>query len=67
MYFEGTRDMYMPLLSMLFMGSEDETKAKAEPRIDKFLPIYDQVIYLMILIECQFCFSTRYLEPHVLN
>ena len=51
MYFEGTRDMYMPLLSMLFMGSEDETKAKAEPRIDKFLPIYDEVIYLIIFVD----------------
>jgi len=44
MYFEGTRDMYMPLLTMLFAGNEDETKAKAEPRIDKFLPIYEQAL-----------------------
>ena len=51
MYFEGTRDMYMPLLSMLFMGTEDETKAKAEPRIDKFLPIYDEVICLIIFVD----------------
>ena len=43
MYFEATRDMYMPFLPMLFVGSEDETKAKAEPGIDKFLPIYEEV------------------------
>ena len=43
MYFEGTRDMYMPLLPMLFAGSEEQTKAKAEPGIDKFLPIYEKV------------------------
>ena len=43
MYFEGTRDMCMPLLPMLFMGSEDETKAKAEPKIDQFSPIYEEV------------------------
>ena len=43
MYFEGTRDMYMPLLPMLFMGTEADTLAKAEPGIDKKLPIYEKV------------------------
>ena len=43
MYFEGTRDMYMPLLPMLFMGTEADTLAKAEPGIEKKLPIYEKV------------------------
>ena len=43
MYFEGTRDMYMPLLPMLFMGTEEDTLAKAEPGIDKKLPIFEKV------------------------
>ena len=51
MYFEGTRDMYMPLLPMLFMGSEDETKAKAEPKIDQFLPIYEEVYKLIRFVD----------------
>ena len=44
MYFEGSRDMFLPLLPMLFMGTEEETKAKAEPAIDKKLPIYEKVL-----------------------
>jgi len=44
MYFEGTRDMYMPLLPMLFMGTEADTLAKAEPGIDKKLPIYEKIL-----------------------
>ena len=48
MYFEGTRDMYMPLLPMQFMGSEDETKAKAGPGVDKFLIIYKDVYKLIL-------------------
>ena len=51
MYFEGTRDMCMPLLPMLFMGSEDETKAKAEFEIDQFLPIYEEVYHLIIFVD----------------
>ena len=51
MYFEGTRDMYMPLLPMLFMGSEDETKAKAEPGVDKFLIMYKDVYKLILFFD----------------
>ena len=43
MYFEGTRDMYGPLMGMIFGGTEEETKAKAEPGIDKKLPVYENV------------------------
>ena len=43
MYFEGSRDMYMPFLPMLFVGSEQEVAKKAEPKIDKVLPIYEKV------------------------
>jgi len=44
MYFEGTRDMYMPLLPMLFIGTEEDTLAKAEPGIDKKLPIFEKIL-----------------------
>ena len=43
MYFEGSRDMFMGLLPILFAGTEEEGIKKAEPRIDKFLPIYEKV------------------------
>ena len=43
MYFEGSRDMFMALLPMLFMGSEEDCIAKAEPGIDKKLPVYEKV------------------------
>ena len=43
MYFEGSRDMYSPLIAILFAGSEEEITKTAEPRIDKFLPIYEKV------------------------
>ena len=61
MYFEGTRDMYMPLLPMLFMGSEDETKAKAEPGVDKFLTIYKEVYKLILFVDLLGCKFELYL------
>jgi len=44
MYFEGSRDMFMALLPMLFMGSEEDCIAKAEPGIDKKLPVYEKAL-----------------------
>merc|ERR1719225_2503138 len=42
MYFEGSRDLYSIFLPMGFAGTEEENKKKGEPRIDKFLPIYEK-------------------------
>jgi len=44
MYFEGSRDVYMGFLPMLFRGTEEEITKNEEPKIDKYLPIYEKAL-----------------------
>ena len=47
MYFEGSRDVYMGFLPMLFRGTEEEITKNEEPKIDKYLPIYEKVRFIV--------------------